>query len=200
MFKWVNTASTPGTAWAAFVSIAVILPFAMLLSTVHPCAHFGTSNSTAYFAAPVTFSRPSTRLRAGPRIFDSAISNQFVRSDGQIADTFAGGVKNGVPYRGGCADDADLTDAPDAEIRHLGVGFINKIEIELGNVRANGNVILRQVRIENTAHLFIRYRRFHQRHPDPERNSAHELATGEARIHHPPDIVNADNSFDSDLA
>src|ERR1700719_2184524 len=66
MFKCVSTASTPGTACAALVSIAVIFPFAMLLSTVHPCAHFGTSNSTAYFAAPVTFNRPSTRLRAGP--------------------------------------------------------------------------------------------------------------------------------------
>src|SRR5207248_11733284 len=66
MFRCVNTASTPGTACAAFVSIAVIFPFAMLLSTVQPYAHFGAVNSTAYFAAPVTFNRPSTRLRAGP--------------------------------------------------------------------------------------------------------------------------------------
>ena len=36
MLRCVNTASTPGTACADFVSIAVIFPFAMLLSTVQP--------------------------------------------------------------------------------------------------------------------------------------------------------------------
>src|SRR5436190_23108597 len=89
MLRCVNTASTPGTAWAAFVSIAVIFPFAMLLSTVQPCAHFGTWNSTEYFAAPVTLSLPSTRLRAGPRMVALAILNQFIKGDRQVADAFA---------------------------------------------------------------------------------------------------------------
>ena len=61
----------------------------MLLSTVQPYAHFGTSNSTEYFAAPVTFNPPSTRLGAGPRMFDVFAIRHLVAATVLSARTIA---------------------------------------------------------------------------------------------------------------
>src|SRR5438132_13810023 len=107
----------------------------MLDSIVQPCAQFGTSNSTEYFAAPVTFSRPSTRLGAGPTTLP--ISNQFVRRDRQIAHSFSRGMKNCVRHRRRCADDANFANAARAEIGHVRIGFVDEIDIELRSVGAN---------------------------------------------------------------
>src|SRR5256885_16859319 len=101
----------------------------MLDSIVQPWAQFGTSNSTEYFAAPVTFNRPSTRLGAGPTIFVCAISNQFVRCDRQIAHTFSRRMKNCVRYRGGRADDPYLANPARAEIGHVRIRFVDKIDV-----------------------------------------------------------------------
>src|SRR5688500_14760280 len=66
-FRCVKTRITPGARSASRVSIAVILPFATVPSTMKPYATFGTWNSAAYFALPVTFATPSTRLIGFPR-------------------------------------------------------------------------------------------------------------------------------------
>jgi hypothetical protein len=60
------TASTPGDFSAALESIAVIVPFAIGLITKNAYARFGKLNSAGYFAVPVTFNGPSTRLSAVP--------------------------------------------------------------------------------------------------------------------------------------
>src|SRR5205814_7709370 len=99
----------------------------MLLSTVQPYAQFGTWNSSEYFAAPVTFARPSTRLRAGPSMFVSAILNQLVRCDRQVAHPFAGGVINYLGHCRRCPHDADLTNATGTELHHVRIRFINEI-------------------------------------------------------------------------
>jgi hypothetical protein len=62
----VNTWTTPGTASAAELSMDLIRPFAIALETTTPWARSGALYSAAYFAAPVTFARPSTRLCAVP--------------------------------------------------------------------------------------------------------------------------------------
>src|SRR5690242_17116381 len=63
-FKCVITASTPGAFSAATESIEVIVPFEIVLVTKNAQARFGTLNSPAYVAEPVTFNGPSTRLSA----------------------------------------------------------------------------------------------------------------------------------------
>ena len=64
----------PRSRLRAFASIDVIVALATLLTTGHDAAHCGTSNSTEYFAAPVTFNRPSTRFLAGPMMSVFAIA------------------------------------------------------------------------------------------------------------------------------
>ena len=61
-FCGVNTASTPGAASAARVSMCFTRPLAIVLVTITACAMFGSGYSAAYRAPPVTLSRPSTRL------------------------------------------------------------------------------------------------------------------------------------------
>src|SRR5436309_6096715 len=63
----VNTSSTPATASASAVWMRLIRPLAMADETTKPCARPGTLYSAAYFAAPVTFARPSTREVGLPR-------------------------------------------------------------------------------------------------------------------------------------
>src|SRR4051794_8271472 len=65
-FRCVRTASTPGDFSAAVESIPVISPFEIVLVTAKTCETLGKLNSPAYVAAPVTLSRPSTRLTAVP--------------------------------------------------------------------------------------------------------------------------------------
>src|SRR5438874_7918678 len=124
----------------------------MLDSIVQPWAQFGTSNSTEYFAAPVTFSRPSTRLGAGPTTFP--ISNQFVRRDRQIADAFAGSVKNCVRHCRRRAGDSDLADPARAKSRHMRIGLVDEIDVEFGRVRENRQVVFGQISVDDaTEHL-----------------------------------------------
>jgi hypothetical protein len=51
---------------AALLSMREIRPFAIVDVTTLAKAMFGAPNSPAYFAAPVTLSRPSTREVAVP--------------------------------------------------------------------------------------------------------------------------------------
>src|SRR5579862_2750552 len=57
---------TPGTFSAALVSILTIRPLGIVLTIRAPYARFGAGNSAEYFAAPVTFSLPSTRVNGSP--------------------------------------------------------------------------------------------------------------------------------------
>ncbi len=65
-FSCVITATTPGTASAAVAWIAAMRPLAIVAETTQPCSRSGVLNSAAYVRRPVTFSRPSTRLRGLP--------------------------------------------------------------------------------------------------------------------------------------
>jgi hypothetical protein len=81
--SWVKILSTPGTASAAAVSIALIEPLAMPLDTTRPWARSGTLNSAAYFAAPVTLARPSIgcvghRHGSQCKSFEAASINPFI--------------------------------------------------------------------------------------------------------------------------
>src|SRR5438105_7563073 len=121
----------------------------MLDSIVQPWAQFGTSNSTEYFAAPVTFSRPSTRLGAGPTTFICAILNQFVRRDRQIADAFAGSVKNCVRHCRWRAGDSNLADPARAKSWHMRIGLVDEIDLEFGRVREDRHLVLGQVSVDD---------------------------------------------------
>src|SRR5205807_178247 len=59
--------STPLTASASAVWTCLMRPLAMADDTIKPCARPGKLYSPAYFAAPVTFSRPSMREVDLPR-------------------------------------------------------------------------------------------------------------------------------------
>src|SRR5260221_8882267 len=63
---WVSTAMTPPTFMASLKSIFAMRPFAIVDETTLTKARFCALNSPAYLAAPVTFSRPSTRAAAVP--------------------------------------------------------------------------------------------------------------------------------------
>src|SRR5438874_11275543 len=65
-FSWVRTAITPSTRSASLASMLAIRPLAMREATTQPWARPDTLYSAAYFAAPVTFARPSTREVAMP--------------------------------------------------------------------------------------------------------------------------------------
>src|SRR5262249_18473879 len=60
-FSCVSTASTPATRTASLASIRLMRPLAMLDVTTAACASPCVLYSAAYFAAPVTFARPSMR-------------------------------------------------------------------------------------------------------------------------------------------
>ena len=57
----VTTCSTPGTFFAALVSIDLILPCATVLRKILACSMPGTRMVWVYSARPVTLSRPSRR-------------------------------------------------------------------------------------------------------------------------------------------
>ena len=60
-FSWVSTSITPSTRSASLVSMRAMRPLAMVDVDDAAIGEAGTLNSPAYFAAPVTLARPSTR-------------------------------------------------------------------------------------------------------------------------------------------
>src|SRR4029078_9942160 len=69
LLSWANTSITPRTASAAARSIFLMRPLALPLLTRKTCATFGTLNSAAYFALPVTLRGPSIRDTGLPMLF-----------------------------------------------------------------------------------------------------------------------------------
>jgi hypothetical protein len=65
-FWWLSTSITPSTRSASLASMCTMRPLAMLDVTTLPWARPGALYSAAYFAAPVTLARPSTRDVAVP--------------------------------------------------------------------------------------------------------------------------------------
>src|ERR1700739_2281056 len=64
--RCVSTSITPATDSASLASMRAMRPLAIVDVTTLACARPGVSNSPAYFAAPVTLARPSTRDVAVP--------------------------------------------------------------------------------------------------------------------------------------
>ena len=60
-FSWVMTSSTPSTASASRASIRRMRPRAIAEVMTKPCTRPARLYSAAYFAVPVTLTRPSTR-------------------------------------------------------------------------------------------------------------------------------------------
>ncbi len=81
----VSTASTPGDAAAAAVSIAVTRPAETVLTTSTPWTSPGRPISATNLARPVTFSTPSTRGSGRPTFRASVVMNQGQANDVAIA-------------------------------------------------------------------------------------------------------------------
>src|SRR4051812_31907123 len=56
----------------------LIRPLAIADETTDPCARWGTLNSAAYFAAPVTFARPSMREVGLPKCAKAVVGGNVV--------------------------------------------------------------------------------------------------------------------------
>ena len=65
-FSGVMTRDHAGACSAREVSIFAIRPLGIVLCSITACARFGIGNSAVNFAAPVTFSLPSTRESGSP--------------------------------------------------------------------------------------------------------------------------------------
>ena len=65
-FSCVRILMTPGTVRASVVSMRVMVPLATLLCTMTAYVIWAAGISAEYFAAPVTFRRPSTRSIGAP--------------------------------------------------------------------------------------------------------------------------------------
>jgi hypothetical protein len=64
--RCVSTSITPSTESASLASMRAMRPLAMMDVTTLACARPVVFYSPAYFAAPVTLARPSTRDVAAP--------------------------------------------------------------------------------------------------------------------------------------
>ena len=81
------------------------------------------------------------------------------------------------------------------------IRFVDEIDIELRwRVRVHRDVIFRKIGIHDSAGRLIWNGRFEQRVADSEEQPAHDLATGQLRINHPPRVVNAGRAFHSRLS
>src|SRR3954463_3638136 len=76
------------------------------------------------------------------------LGQQPGRGDGQVADTAAGRVVDGVGDGGGGAHDADLTDTLGAHRVQVRVVLLHPDGLDVLNVGAGGDVVLRQVVVE----------------------------------------------------
>src|SRR5258705_7520583 len=91
-FSRVSTASTPATRNASLASMRLMRPLAMLEVTTAACARSCVLYSAAYFAAPVTFARPSMR-DVGVPIY--VIAPLVYRSDDALRASRAGSPQLG---------------------------------------------------------------------------------------------------------
>src|SRR5205085_6157988 len=126
--------------------------------------------------------------------------NQFVRRDRKFTHAFPAGMESRICHCCRRTDDPYLTDAASAQIWHMRVGLVDEVHLELGYVRANGHVILRQICVQISTDELIWNCRFHQRHPETESHPADDLATGKAGSENATHVVNADRTSDSRLS
>src|ERR1022692_4932973 len=93
------TAITPGARSAAAVSRPLMRPDAILLCSNTPWAPRGAENSDAYFAPPVTLSRPSTRSIGAPTFFLASAAAPGAAPSDSATSTNTGSACSGAAAR-----------------------------------------------------------------------------------------------------
>src|SRR6185312_11169755 len=183
-----------------------MLPLVIVLAASTPYVTPLAKYSAEYFAFPVTFMRPSTRLRPliGAVLFSMSNyilferlrmeylltthysplthSNQFIRRNRQLPYPFARRVKNRAGHCGGKSHNRNLADTFGAHRVHHRVFFTNKQYINLRHVGIGGYVVFGKITVYIFSVPMVDNPAFHQRHADAPHNAANDLAAGGNRV------------------
>ena len=123
-----------------------------------------------------TFSGPSPGTRTPGRQL-----NSLGRGDGQVTDAVAGRVVDRVGDGGG-AHDADLAHALGTHRVQVRVVLLHPHGLGVLDVGAGGDVVLREVVVEEVLVPLVDDRLLHRRHADARGHGADELRTGERLV------------------
>ena len=102
----------------------------------------------------------------------ASLSEEFIRSDGNIPDALAGGMKNRVRDGSGGAGNSNFADPLGPDRAHMRIIFLNHDDIQRTDIRIRRNVVLRKVVIHETPQAFVVDRVFVERQTDASNHVA----------------------------
>ena len=127
------------------------------------------------------------------------LSEEFIRSDGDIPDALAGGMKNRIRDRSGGTGDSNFADPLGPDRAHMRIIFLNHDDIERTDIRIRRNVVLRKVVIHDTAQAFVIDRVFVESQTNAPNHATQELAPSGLLIQYSPGGKCAHHAGDMNL-